>query len=176
MCSHNIYTRFLPQTVFSATFHVPDDYPFGNCLPGTELLQSSFRIEFSMGSLTRQHWWCLRRHRQSLRHCRDPWGDRRTRGHRLLRHSLNVVKHNKTSWNTCKTLWYTEKRRKTPWTTSKTSWNILKTLWNIWVGSPTTSRFTPRNAGLLDGVKIGSPTRTRVTPGNTASVGDMIVG
>ena len=44
------------------------------------------------------------------------------------------------------------------------------------VGSPTTSRLTPRNAGLLDGVKIGSPTRTRVTPGNTASVGDTIVG
>ena len=47
---------------------------------------------------------------------------------------------------------------------------------HIWVVSPTTSRFTPRNAGLLDGVKIGSPTRTRVTPGNTASVGDTIVG
>ena len=44
------------------------------------------------------------------------------------------------------------------------------------VVSPTTSRLTPRNAGLLDGVKIGSPTRTRVTPGNTASVGDTIVG
>ena len=47
---------------------------------------------------------------------------------------------------------------------------------HTWVGSPTTSRLTPRDAGLLDGVKIGSPTRTRVTPGNTASVGDTIVG
>ena len=44
------------------------------------------------------------------------------------------------------------------------------------VVSPTTSRSTLRNAGLLDGVKIGSPTRTRVTPGNTTSVGDTIVG
>ena len=47
---------------------------------------------------------------------------------------------------------------------------------NIRVVPPTTSRLTPRNAGLLDGVKIGPPTRTRVTPGNTVSVGNKIVG
>ena len=41
---------------------------------------------------------------------------------------------------------------------------------------PTTSRLTPSNAGLLDGVKIGPPTRTRVTPGNTVSVVNTIVG
>ena len=41
---------------------------------------------------------------------------------------------------------------------------------------PTTSRLTPRNAGLLDGVKIGLPIRTRVTPGNTVGVGNTIVG
>ena len=39
-------------------------------------------------------------------------------------------------------------------------------------GPPTTSRFTQRDAGLLDGVKIGPPTRTRVTPGNPVSVGN----
>ena len=37
-----------------------------------------------------------------------------------LRDSLNIIKHSKTSWNTCITLW----------TTSKTSWNIRKTSWN----------------------------------------------
>ena len=34
---------------------------FGSCLPGTKLLQSPFRMEFSMGSLL---WW----YRRSLRH------------------------------------------------------------------------------------------------------------
>ena len=29
--------------------------PFGNCLPGTELLQSPFRMEFSMGSLLQNY-------------------------------------------------------------------------------------------------------------------------
>ena len=47
---------------------------------------------------------------------------------------------------------------------------------NTWVVPPTASRLTPRNAGLLDGVKIGPPTRTRVTLGNTVSVGNTIVG
>ena len=52
----------------------------------------------------------------------------------------------------------------------------LRAILEFRVVSPTTSRLTPHNAGLLDGVKISSPTRTRVTPGNTASVGDTIVG
>ena len=47
---------------------------------------------------------------------------------------------------------------------------------NIRVVPPTTSRLTPRNAGLLDVVKIGPPIRTRVTPGNTFSDGNTIVG
>ena len=42
--------------------------------------------------------------------------------------------------------------------------------------SATTSRFSPRNGGLLDGVNIGPPTRTRATPGNPVSVGNTIVG
>ena len=37
--------------------------------------------------------------------------------------------------------------------------------WGAWGGPPTTSRFTPRNAGLLDGVNIGPPTWTRVMLG-----------
>ena len=49
----------------------------------------------------------------------------------------------------------------------------LVTAFDIWVtiresggGPPTTSRVTPRYAGLLEMVNIGPPTRTRVTPGN----------
>ena len=37
-------------------------HPFRNCLPGTELLQSPFRTEFSMGSLLQQYQRSLRRH------------------------------------------------------------------------------------------------------------------
>ena len=60
--------------------------PSGISLPGTELLQSPFRTEFSMGSRSRQYWRSLRRHRRflssycqfmrsyrrSLLRCRDP--------------------------------------------------------------------------------------------------------
>ena len=44
--------------------------PFGICLPGTELLQSPFKTEFSMemmGSLLWGHWWSLQHHRRFLR-------------------------------------------------------------------------------------------------------------
>ena len=41
--------------------------PFGICLPGTELLQSPFWKEFSMGSLLRQYRRSLRHYRQFLR-------------------------------------------------------------------------------------------------------------
>ena len=76
--------------------------PFGNCLPRTELLQSLFRTEFSMRSLSRQyqrslwhHCRFLQSYHWSMRRCRDPWGNRRTRGRpcRSLRNSLNIVKH-----------------------------------------------------------------------------------
>ena len=77
----SIFSKPAPKEEKTLTFD-----PFGNCLPITELLQSSFRTEFSMGSRS----WCyrrsLRRHRQflrsyrrSLRLCRDPLGDRRLR-------------------------------------------------------------------------------------------------
>ena len=73
---------------------------FGNCLPGTELLLSPFRMEFSMGSRLRRHCWSLLRHRrflrsyrQSLQRCRDPWGDWRPCSRRSLRDSLNIIKH-----------------------------------------------------------------------------------
>ena len=60
--------------------------PSGICLPGTELLQSPFRMEFSMGSRSRRYWqsditWdhvhrrFLQSYRWFLRRCRDPWGD-----------------------------------------------------------------------------------------------------
>ena len=62
----------------------------GICLPGTELRQSPFRMEFSMGSRSWQyrrslwhHRWFLRHHRRSLRLSRD---------RRSLRDLLNIVK------------------------------------------------------------------------------------
>ena len=72
-----------PQTescVFSDV--VRQSHPSGIFLPGTELLQSPFRTEFSKGSRSRRYRRSLRRHRRSLRRCRDPWGDRRSRGRR----------------------------------------------------------------------------------------------
>ena len=63
--------------------------PSGIFLPGTELLQSPFRMEFSMGSRSRRYRRSLRSHRRFLRSyrkflrsCRDPWGDRRPHGRR----------------------------------------------------------------------------------------------
>ena len=66
----------------------------------------AFRMEFSMGSLSRRYRGSLRRHcqflwsyrrslrryRRSLQHCCDPLGDRRLRGGRclLLRDLLNI--------------------------------------------------------------------------------------
>ena len=100
--------------------------PSGICLPGTELLQSPFMTEFSMGSRLRRYRRSLRHHRrflqnyrQSLRRCCDPWGDRRAWDlemwcRRSLSGSLNIIKRSKTSW-----------------TISKTSWTISKTMWNI---------------------------------------------
>ena len=88
----------------------------GIFLPGTELLQSPFRTKFSMGSRSRRYrrslrlnrWFLRSYHHRSLRRCRDPWGDRRSpiRRRRSLRNSVNIIKHSKTSWNTCKSLWY----------------------------------------------------------------------
>ena len=50
--ANSILTSILPNGKF----------PFRNCFPGTELLQSSFRAEFSMGSLLRRYRRSLRRH------------------------------------------------------------------------------------------------------------------
>ena len=74
--------------------------PSGICLPGIELLQSTFRTELSMVSRLRWYWRSLWRHRQfmrsyrrSLRGCRDPWGDRLSPMRPPLRYSLNIIKH-----------------------------------------------------------------------------------
>ena len=96
------------------------------CLPGTELLQSPFRTEFSMGSRSWRYRQSLRHHRRflrsyrdpcgivaitasllrSLQSCRDPCGIvlipeaiARLAKHKTL---LNILKH----YETCKTLWY----------------------------------------------------------------------
>ena len=74
--------------------------PFGICLPGTELLQSPFRTEFSMGSLS--GWY-----QQSL-WCPESIGDHRKHRKALLnivKHLETLVKHCDTSWTTLKTLW-----------------------------------------------------------------------
>ena len=78
-----ISKNFLP-TINRPTRETLHSCPSGIFLPGTELLQSPFRMEFSMGSRSRPYRRSLRRHRRflrsyrrSLRRCRDPWGDRR---------------------------------------------------------------------------------------------------
>ena len=88
--------------------------PFGICLPGTELLQSPFRMEFSMGSCSRQYERSLRRYcrflrsyRRSLWRCHDPWGYQRSPiVARLSKHHetlLNIVKHHETHVKQCDT-------------------------------------------------------------------------
>ena len=103
--------------------------PIGNCLPRTELLQSPFRTEFSMGSLRHYHWflWC---YRWSMR-----WWEIVEWVWLLLiinhtHWSLSIVVRltKNTLLNTCKTAWNI---CETLWTTSKTSWNTHTTLWNI---------------------------------------------
>ena len=91
---------------------------FGNCLPGTEFLQSTFRMEFRMGSLSRQYQQSLQHYCQSLRHyhrslqrCRDPWDNRRMWSTMSI--IARLTKHNKTSWNTCKTFLYIVKHCET---------------------------------------------------------------
>ena len=120
---------------------------FRNCLAGTELLQSPFRMEFSMGSLLRWYRQSIRRHRQSLRCCCNPWGDQRspmpivallTKHHKTL---LNIVEHHETLVKHCDTSWNVVKnheplvKHREPLVkhheTLKTFWNTLKTLWNI---------------------------------------------
>ena len=101
--------------------------PSGICLAGAKLLQSpfNFKTEFSMGSRSQRHRRSLQRHRRflwsycrSLRHCRNPCSvvtipaaSRSLSWRRSLHDSLNIIKHTKTSWNTCKTLWYIVKHR-----------------------------------------------------------------
>ena len=107
----------------------------GISLPGTELLQSSFRTEFSMWSLSRRYRRSLRRHRRFLRSyrrflrsfgaipeaigapARSPIIARLAEYHKTL---LNIVKHHETHVKHSKTH---VKHCDTSWTTSKTSWN-----------------------------------------------------
>ena len=88
--------------------------PFGNCLPVTELLQSPFRTEFSMGSLSRRYRQSMRRHRRFLWSYRWSLGRyrrslRRSAAARspmpivawLTKHRkmlLNIVRHHETLW------------------------------------------------------------------------------
>ena len=102
--------------------------PSGIFLPGTELLQSPFGTEFSMGSRSRPYRWSLRCHRRFLQSYsrflqsyRDPWGGRAGADAampivaRLAKHHktlLNIVKHHETHVKHHETL--------------KTLWNIMK--------------------------------------------------
>ena len=98
------------------------DLPFGNYFPGTELLQSPFRMEFSMGSLSR-------RYRGSLRRCRD-WRATMPIVARLTKHRkslLYIVKHHETLVRHCDTSWNIIKYSKPLIKHDET----VKTLWNI---------------------------------------------
>ena len=81
----------------------------GICLPGTELLQSPFRTEFSMGSRSWRYRRSLRHYRQSLRRSaavQSPIIARLTKHRTTL---LNIVKHHET----LKTLWNITKQSNT---------------------------------------------------------------
>ena len=88
--------------------------PSGICLPGTELLQSSFKTEFTMGSLSlryrrsrrrhrrflRSSCWSLRSYPRSLQAVALSWSMRwlvavrsSMRRHRSLHDLLNIIKH-----------------------------------------------------------------------------------
>ena len=124
--------------------------PSGIFLPGTELLQSPFSTEFTMGS---RSWWyrrSLRRHRRflrsyrrflrsyrrSLRHCRDPWGYLWPRGRRMpmvawlaKNHKtlLNIVKHHETLLKHCETSWNTRHlMRRSMRTRRRSMWRRLR--------------------------------------------------
>ena len=117
--------------------------PFGICLPGTELLQSLFRMEFSMGSLSwryRRSLRCLRRflrsYRGSLWHCHGSLRQSVAAWSampiivRLAKHRktlLNVVKHHETLVKHCDTSWNIVKHHEPLVNHHET----LKALWNI---------------------------------------------
>ena len=85
--------------------------PFGNCLPGTKLLQTLFRMKFSMGSLSRQYQRSLRHHRRFLQSYRRSL--RRSAVANMAmpivarlteyRKTLNIVKHHETLVKHCDT-------------------------------------------------------------------------
>ena len=137
--------------------------PFGICFPGTELLLTPVRTELSVGSLSRSYRRFLRVIADSYASSPIPAAFWRS----AMPFVARVTKHRKTSWNTCKTLWYILKRRKTSRTTSKTLWNTLKTLWNITKHSNT--RHSMRRYRL-------SMRRHRRSLGVFSDIGDCGVG
>ena len=94
--------------------------PFGNCLPGTELPQSSFKTGFIMGSLSRRyrqslwrHRWFLWSYRRSLRRSAVvdvaiPIIARLTKHRKTL---LNIVIHHETLVKHCDSSWNVVKHR-----------------------------------------------------------------
>ena len=105
----------LTQFIFLCTIHYKlhhsgQEYfwiPFGNCLPGTELLQSPLRAEFSVGSLSWQYRWFLQSYRQSLRSYHRSLRRSVAVRCRSLHDSLNIVKH----LETLVKQWYIVKQR-----------------------------------------------------------------
>ena len=132
--------------------------PSGIFLPGTELLQSPFRTEFSMGSRSQRyrrslqcHRWFLRSYRlflrsyrRSLWRCRDPWGvvaiPEAIGGSAVIDAATPIVaqlvKHHKTLLNivkhheTCKTLWHVVKHRESLVKHHETLLKHCGTSWN----------------------------------------------
>ena len=144
--------------------------PSGIFLPGTELLQSPFRTEFSKGSRSRRYRRSLRRHRRfllsyrrSLRRCRDPWGDRRAPiVARLARHQktlLNIVKYHETHVKHCITSEPLVQHHET-----------LKTLWNIM------KQFDAETSALGSATTAIARSYRRYRRGVSGDIGDCGVG
>ena len=116
----------------------PLSAPFGNCLPGTELVQSPFRTEFSMGSLSRWYRRSLRRqcqflwrYRRSLRRSAAarsvmPIVARLTKHRKTL---LNIVKHHETLVKHCDTSWNVRNHRE-PLVNIMKHFKHCETSWN----------------------------------------------
>ena len=93
-------------------------FPSGIFLPGTELLQSPFRTEFSMESRSRRYRRSLRCHRRFRRSYRRSL--RRSAAADAATPIIARLSKHKTLLNNMKHMWNIVIHRKTLWTTSKT--------------------------------------------------------
>ena len=139
LCRMQISAHLTAQSAEYVKYLIFSDLS-GIFLPGTELLQSLFRTEFSMGSRSRRYRRSLRRHRRFLlsycrflRSCRrslQRWRDRRNAGADAATPFVaRLAKHHKTLLNIVR--WHeTHVKHREPLVkhheTLKTLWNIMK--------------------------------------------------